>query len=92
MSFQTSFLYLSAYNLEYFFAYSVLPLDILLPERADFAVRLEINLVILETDTNFTSSAMLMVNEEHAILLLCFRSTCLSLIQEPDNETSNYYD
>lgn len=53
-----------------------------MPERADLAVRLEINLVILETDTVFPYSAMLMMNEEQVILLLCFHSTCLSPIQE----------
>lgn len=51
-----------------------------MPERADFAIRLEMNLVSLETDIDFTYSAMHMINEGQVTLLLRFHSTCLSLI------------
>lgn len=68
-----------------------LPLDSVLPERVNFAIRLENSLVSLETDRDFTYSAMHMINEEQVTLLLCFQSTCLSLIQECDNENGNYY-
>lgn len=85
VSFQTvSF---SARNLEYFLVHSLLPLD---TERADFAMRLESNLVSLETDIDFTYSAMYMINEEQVTLLLHFQSTCPSLIQESDKENCNF--
>lgn len=62
----------------------------MLPERADFAMRLESNLVSLETDIDFTYSAMYMINEEQVTLLLHFQSTCPSLIQESDKENCNF--
>lgn len=91
VSFQTVSFYLSARNLECFLAHSLLPLDTVLPERADFAMRLESNLVSLETDIDVTYSAMYMINEEHVTLLLHLQSTCPSLIQESDKENRNFY-
>ena len=90
MSFQTSSFSFSQY-LEYFLAHSALPLDPVLPERVNFAIRLENNLVSLETDTDLTYSAMRMINEEQVTLLLCFHSTCLSLIQKYDKKNGSYY-
>lgn len=89
VSFQTFSLYLSPQYLEHFLAHSALPLDIVLPKRADFAIKLEINLVSLETDTDITYSAVHIINEEQVTLLLCCGSTCFSLTKEYDNENSN---
>lgn len=90
MSFRTSSFSFSPY-LEYFLAHSALPLDPVLPERVNFAIRLENNLVSLETDADLTYSAMRMINEEQVTLLLCFHSTCLSLIQKYDKKNGSYY-